>query len=66
MKHVSARGVIEDQNKKVTLTQQLLSAVSKDFMAELVKTFLAADIPLHKLCNLHVIQLFKNLGEKMP
>ena len=48
------------------LTQQLLPVVSKDFMAELVKTFLAADIPLHKLRNLHVIQLFENLGEKMP
>ena len=38
MKHVSARGAIEDQKKKVTLTQQLLPVVSKDFMAELVKT----------------------------
>ena len=35
-------------------------------MAELVKSFLAADIPLHKLHNPHVIQLFENLGEKMP
>ena len=34
-------------------------------MNELVKTFLAADIPLHKLRNLHVIQLFENLGQKM-
>ena len=66
MKHVSARGAIEDQNKKVTLTQQLLPVVSKDFMAELVKTFLAADIPLHKLHNPHVIQLLENLGQKMP
>ena len=66
MKHVSARGAIEDENKKATLTQQLLLVVSKDFMAELVKTFFAADIPLHKLRNLHVIQLFENLGEKMP
>ena len=65
MKHVSARGAIEDQNKRVTLTQQLLPVVSKDFMAELVKTFLAADIPLHKLRNPHVIQLFENLGQKM-
>ena len=66
MKRVSARGAIEDQNKKVTLTQQLLPVLSKDFMAELVKTFLAADIPLHKLRNPHVIQLFENLSEKMP
>ena len=66
MKHISARGAIKDQNKKVTLTQQLLPVVSKDFMAELVKTFLAADIPLHKLRNPHVSQLFENLGEKMP
>ena len=64
--HVSARGAIEDQNKKVTLTQQLLLVVSKDFMAELVKTFLAADIPLYKLRNPHVIQLFENLDQKMP
>ena len=35
-------------------------------MAELVKAFLAADIPLHKLRNPHVIQLFENLGQKMP
>ena len=66
MKHVSARGVIEDQNKKATLTQQLLPVLSKDFMAELVRSFLAADILPHKLCNRHVIQLFENLGEKMP
>ena len=65
MKHVSARGAIEDQNKKVTLTQQLLPVLSKDVMTELVKTFLAPDIPLHKLRNPHVIQLFENLGEKM-
>ena len=56
----------EDKNKKVTLTQQLLPVVSKDFMAELIKTFLAADIPLHKLCNPHVIQLFQNIGQEMP
>ena len=53
MKHISARDIIEDHNKKVMPTQQLLLVVSKDFMAELVKTFLAADIPLHRLCNLH-------------
>ena len=29
MKHVSTRCAIEDQNKKVTLTQQLLPVVSK-------------------------------------
>ena len=66
MKHVPARGAIEDQDKKVTLTRQLLPVVSKDFMAELVKTVLAADIPLHKLRNSHVIQLFENVGQKMP
>ena len=66
MKHISVRGVIEDQNKKVTLTQQLLPVVSKDFMTELVKTFLAADILLHKLRNPHVIQLFENLDQKTP
>ena len=66
MKHISARGAVEDQNKKVMLMQQLLPVVSKDFMVELVRTFLAADIPLHKLCNLHVIELFKNLGQKVP
>ena len=44
MKHVSARGAIEDQNKKVMLMQQLLPVVSKDFMAKLVKTFLVADL----------------------
>ena len=65
MKHVSARDAIEDQNKKVTLAQQL-PVVSKDFMTELVKTFLTADIPLHKLHIPHVIQLFENLGQKMP
>ena len=57
MKHVSARGTIEDQNKKIMLKQQLLPVVSKYFKAELVKTFLAADIPLHKLRNPHVIQV---------
>ena len=66
MKHMSAKGAIEDQTKKVTLTQQLLPVVLKDFMVELVKTFLAADILLHKLRNSHVIQLFENVGQKMP
>ena len=66
MKHVSTRGAIEDQKKKIMLTQQLLPVVSKDFMVELVKIFLAADFPLHKLCNPHVVQLFENLGQKMP
>ena len=63
MKHISARGAIEGQNKKDMLTQQLLP---ENFMAELVKTFLAVDIPLHQLCNPHVIQLFENLDQKMP
>ena len=40
VKHISARGAIEDQNKKVTLMQQLLPVVSKDFMAKLVKIYL--------------------------
>ena len=63
IKHVSARDAIEDQTKKVMLMQQLLPVVSK---AELVKSFLAADSPLHKLHNPHVIQLFENLDQKMP
>ena len=67
MKHILLSGAIENKNKTVMLLmQQLLPVVSKDFLAKLAKTFLAADISLHKLCKPHIIQLFKNLGQKMP
>lgn len=38
-----------------------------DFEEALIKTFVAADIPLHKLGNMHVQNLFEtHLGTKLP
>ena len=53
------------ENKK-TLKQQPLQLVSKDFRELLVKTFLAADIPLDKVRSKHVIHMFEALGHRMP
>ena len=47
--------------------QTLLPRPEKfDFMTELVKSFLAANIPLHKLENEHIGNLFKKMGYPCP
>ena len=56
----------QDKTKKVTLIQSALPVVTKQFRAKLVSAFLAADIPLHKLRNPHIVKLFTDLGQQMP
>ncbi len=56
----------QDKTKKVTLIQSALPVVTKEFRAKLVSAFLAADIPLHKLRNPHIVKLFTDLGQQMP
>ena len=50
-----------------TTTKQLfLPQTKKDFKTKLVEAFLAADIPLKKLQNSHIRELFTNLGQAVP
>ena len=49
-----------------TTKQLFLLQPKKEFKAKLVETFLADDIPLKKLQNSRVRQLFTDLGRAMP
>ena len=49
-----------------TSTQTFLKTPILGFAEKVTKTFLCADIPLHKLRNSHLSSLFKELGNKLP
>lgn len=52
------------QNKKPQ--QSFLPSLKKDFKSKLVEAFLSADIPLHKLQNPKIQELFTELGQPVP
>jgi len=46
--------------------QQFLNTQSSDFTTKVVNAFLSADIPLHKLRNGRLRQLFQDIGHPLP
>ena len=56
-----------DKDEKKLKKQTFFRPVAKKpFTEKVVQTFLAADIPLYKLRNPHLVQLFADLGQSVP
>ena len=47
-------------------TQSFIPVIRKDFTEQLVKAFAASDIPLEKVQNQSLKNLFESLGQKLP
>ena len=65
------KAIVQRQSTPKSLQMQMTrsqpSNPSKnDFKSKLVETFLAADIPLYKLNNSRIKQVFADLGQPMP
>lgn len=54
------------KKKKNAPLQSFIPRSKKDFKEKLVKAFVAADIPLHKLQNPKIRELFTDLGQEVP
>lgn len=52
--------------QKTPLTQQFLSAQTSDFVTDVTRAFLSADIPLKKLKHPAIIALFKSMSKDCP
>ena len=47
-------------------SQTFLKSNDTDFVEKVTKAFLAPDIPLHKLNNTHIKNLFRDIGHRLP
>ena len=47
-------------------SQTFLRSSDTDFGEKVTKAFLSADIPLYKLNNTHIKNLFRDIGHKLP
>jgi len=67
-KHRLSQKHIAFKNSSAVSTMQsfMTSPSSNDFGNRLVKAFLSSDIPLHKLTNPALKELFRSLGEEVP
>lgn len=62
VKHRKLLSIAADTKK----SQTFFPFVKKEFTGKLVQAFLSADIPLHKLQNPLICQLFTDLGQPVP
>ena len=46
--------------------QTFLKSSDTNFVGKLTKAFSSADIPLYKLNNTHIINLFRDIGHRLP
>ena len=47
-------------------SQTFLKSNDTDFVEKVTKAFLPPDIPLHKLNNTHIKNLFRDIGHRLP
>ena len=47
-------------------SQTCLRSSDTDFVEKVTKAFLSADIPLYKLNNTHIKNLFRGIGHRLP
>ena len=47
-------------------SQTFLRSSDTDFVVKIIKAFLSADIPLYKLNNTHIKNLFRDIGHRLP
>ena len=60
------KGLPSSSSSASQSAQTFIDIPSKDFTYNVTRAFLAADIPLKKLQNNELRQLFKDLGKKLP
>ena len=64
-KHQKALGSRSEDLIPQTL-QTFLRSSDTDFVEKVTKAFLSADIPLYKLNNMHIKNLFRDIGHRLP
>ena len=64
-KHQKALGSRSENLIPQTL-QTFLRSSDTDFVEKVTKVFLSADIPLYKLNNTHIKNLFRDIGHRLP
>ena len=47
-------------------SQTFLRSSDTDFVEKITKALLSADIPLYKLSNTHIKNLFRDIGQRLP
>ena len=58
--------VSRSENLIPQTSQTCLRSSDTDFVEKVTKAFLSADIPLYKLNNTHINNLFRNIGHRLP
>ena len=64
-KHKNALGSRSENLIPLTL-QTFLRSSDTDFVEKVTKAFLSVDIPLYKLNNTHIKNLFRDIGHRLP
>ena len=64
-KHQKAFGS-RSENLIPQTSQTFLKSSDTDFVEKVTKAFLSADIPLYKLNKMHIKNLFRNIGLRLP
>ena len=64
-KHQKALGS-RSENLIPQTSQTFFRSSDTDFVEEVTKAFLFADIPLYKLNNTHIKNLFRDIGHRLP
>ena len=64
-KHQKALGS-RSENLLPQTSQTFLRSSDTDFVEKVTKAFLSADIPLYKLSNTHIKNLFRDIGHRLP
>ena len=64
-KHQKALGC-RSENLIPHTSQTFLRNSDTDFVENVTKAFLSADIPLYKLNNTHIKSLFRDIGQRLP
>ena len=64
-KHQNALGS-RSENFISQTSQTFLRSSDTDFVEKVTKAFLSADIPMYKLDNMHIKNLFRGIGHRLP
>ena len=64
-KHQKALGS-RSENLIPQTSQTFLRSSDTDFVEKVIKVFLSADIPIYKLNNTHIKNLFRDIGHRLP
>ena len=64
-KHQKALGS-RSESLILQISQTFLRSSDTDFVEKVTKAFFSADIPLYKLNNMHIKNLFRDIGHRLP